>query len=126
MLVNCLAVGCGGFIGSILRYLITWVPIGKDWPLPVGTLVTNVVGSFAIGWVAATWARQASLSPELRLFLRVGLCGGFTTFSTFAFESQTLLAAGEWPWALCYIFGSVASCIVGALAGESLAGGMPA
>ena len=61
MLVNCLAVGCGGFIGSILRYLITWVPIGKDWPLPVGTLVTNVVGSFAIGWVAATWARQASL-----------------------------------------------------------------
>ena len=126
MLLNCLAVGCGGFVGSILRYLIAWVPIGKDWPLPGGTLATNVIGSFAIGWVSATWARHAGLSPELGLFLRVGLCGGFTTFSTFALESQTLLASGDWLWATCYVIGSVASCVVGVLAGEAVAGGMPA
>ena len=86
-------VGLGGFIGSILRYLVSgWVQGFADSPtFGYGTLSVNVLGCFAIGLLGG-WTDSAGLfSPSMRLFLFLGLLGGFTTFSTFGYETMALL-----------------------------------
>ena len=92
MLLNCLAVGCGGFIGSILRYLV-----GNAMPtssFPWATLAVNVVGSFALAAIAGLVLRGIVPDGGLSLMLRVGLCGGFTTMSTFSLEVVDLTSRG--------------------------------
>ena len=79
-MLNCLAVGAGGFLGAVLRYLCSLLPLGRDGGFPVGTLLVNVLGAFAIGLIAAAAARHAALSPRMILFLKTGICGGFTRF----------------------------------------------
>jgi CrcB protein len=86
-------VGLGGFVGSVLRYLVSgWVQKLSATPLfPYGTLGVNVIGCLAIGLLGG-WADNAELfSPSARLFLLLGLLGGFTTFSTFGYETMALL-----------------------------------
>lgn len=100
-------VGVGGFIGSIFRYLMSgWVQrLSGDAPFPYGTLSVNVLGCLAIGLLGG-WADNAELfSPSARLFLLVGLLGGFTTFSTFGYESMALLRDKEMLYALLYVGG---------------------
>ncbi len=81
-------IGTGGFIGSISRYLVQQLMQEKfDTSFPIGTMAVNILGSFIIGLVYALSERGDILSPEWRLFLAVGLCGGFTTFSSLAYES---------------------------------------
>ena len=106
-MLNCLAVGAGGFLGAVLRYLCSLLPLGRDGGFPVGTLLVNVLGAFAIGLIAAAAARHAALSPRMILFLKTGICGGFTTFSTFALETSGLLQAGRLPAAAAYVVLSV-------------------
>ena len=124
-MLNCLAVGAGGFLGAVLRYLCSLLlPLGRDGGFPVGTLLVNVLGAFAIGLFAAAAARHAALSPRMILFLKTGICGGFTTFSTFALETSGLLQAGRLPAAAAYVVLSVllsvgAVALVQALAGCS-------
>ncbi len=120
MLLNCLFVGLGGFAGSVLRYLVTLLPFGAG--LPIKTLVINVLGSFVLGLVCALAARHVNASPQLVLMLKVGLCGGFTTFSTFALETSDLLQSGAWPTALAYVAASVVLSVAAVFAAEALVG----
>lgn len=86
-MLNCLAVGAGGFVGAVLRYLVSMIPLDKTGAFPVNTLLINILGAFAIGAITALGAKTAGLDPRLTLLLKTGICGGFTTFSTFALET---------------------------------------
>lgn len=99
---------CGGGAGSIVRYAISLLLNGHGWPW--GTLAVNVIGSFLIGLVGS-FAGRGVISEEMRLFLAVGLCGGFTTFSTFSNECVAMLRNGDWIIAAVYIAVSVAAGI---------------
>lgn len=112
-MLDCLAVGLGGFAGSVLRYLAGKLPLQSPEGFPYVTLMINVLGSFAIGLIAAVAAKHADIDPRLVLFLRVGLCGGFTTFSTFSSETFSLLRAGSYGGAAAY---ALLSVLLGVLA----------
>ena len=117
-----LAVGLGGAIGSILRYAIAFWSVGRFGPgFPWHTLAVNVVGSFLIG-VFAVYARSSvAFSPYVSTFLIVGVLGGFTTFSTFSYDTLTLLSESAPQLALAYCGGSVAAGIAAAMAGMTVA-----
>lgn len=90
-------VGLGGFLGTVGRYLLNNL-IYKylSAPLfPYGTLTINILGCFVIGWVASLAESRIALTPETRLFVQIGILGGFTTFSTFGYETFTLIRDGE-------------------------------
>ena len=94
-MLNCIAVGLRGFLGSVCRYLAGQIPLGRDWGFPVRTLAINLIGSFLIGAVTALALKRAAPDPRLVLFLKAGVCGGFTTFSSFALETGDLLQSGR-------------------------------
>ncbi len=97
----------GGAIGAALRYgLGAWVQGWSGPGFPWSTFLINISGSFLIGLVLRL-SLEGALSPEWRLFLTVGLLGGYTTFSTFSFETLALVQQGEWFKALLYVVGSV-------------------
>lgn len=118
MLSNCLFVGCGGFIGSVLRYLLSYFRF-ESVPLPLVTLGINVLGSYAIMFFSGYFAASAGLDSRWVLFLRVGLCGGFTTFSTFSVEMLGLIEQGEIAMAVLYAALSCMLCVVAAFLGET-------
>lgn len=126
MFVNCLVVGAGGFVGSVARYLVGLLPAalgirGALGGFPIATFSINVVGAFFIGLVCAWATRSAQMSPELLLLLKVGFCGGFTTFSTFSLESMQLIELGAWGVAAAYMALSVVACLGAVFAGDALA-----
>lgn len=89
-------VGLGGFIGSVLRYLISgWAHTLLGERFPWGTLVVNIVGSFVLGALAPLAFEGHALGPNARLFLFLGVLGGFTTFSSFSYETLALVQAGR-------------------------------
>jgi CrcB protein len=103
-----LAIGTGSFLGGIVRYLLSrWVQGLFLTAFPVGTLSVNVVGSFLIGMFYGYFEQYPFLSHEIRMFLTVGFCGGFTTFSTFANENFMLLRQGNFYYLGLYIFFSL-------------------
>lgn len=114
-----LAVGAGGFLGALLRYLISRIPIPCNG-FPVLTLLINITGSFLIGITVGLALKQNVLSDNMLLFLKVGVCGGFTTFSSFALESGSLFSAGKPFIALSYIILSVVLCILSVYLGQML------
>lgn len=115
-MTSCIVVGLGGFVGSVLRYLIGLVPYEHSSGFPLKTFLINILGAFLIGAVAALAGRN-SLSPRVALFLKVGICGGFTTFSSFALESQQLVDKGAPVIAALYmglsLFLGILACIAG-------------
>ena len=115
-----LAVAAGGALGSLARFWIAAVMTMLTGPrFPWGTLLINVLGSFIIGLVAGLTAmpQRVGMHPDVRAFLMVGVCGGFTTFSAFSLQSLELLQAGEMVPALGYMLGSVVLCLIGVWAG---------
>lgn len=108
-LLDCLAVGAGGFVGAVLRYLIGLIPLEPEHGFPIKTFAINILGCFAIGIIAG-FAEKISLDPRLLLLLKVGVCGGFTTFSSFALEARGLLSQGS---TLVFILYAVLSVAVG-------------
>ena len=106
-MLNILAVGAGGFLGSAFRYLISLIPVSEATVFPIKTFFINIIGCVVIGALAVAAAKHASLSPQMMLFLKVGLCGGFTTFSTFALETSDLMKAGHTGAAFLYVLLSV-------------------
>jgi CrcB protein len=119
-LFDCLAVGLGGALGSILRYLLGLVPLKQSDGLPVTTLAINVVGAFCIGLIAAAAAKRSDFDPRLLLFLKVGICGGFTTFSTFSYETGRLLQQGKTGVGILYVVLSVGLGLAAVLAAQQL------
>ena len=96
MLKQLLLIGTGGFIGSVARYLVSRLNTRIDWlSIPIGTLTVNVVGSLLIGFLIGISEKSPILTVEWRMFLMVGLCGGFTTFSSFSGENLVLMKNGQ-------------------------------
>ncbi len=96
MIKNILLVGFGGFIGSVARYMVSKLNVSVDfYDIPIGTLTVNVLGSFIIGLLAGIATKSPILTADLRLLLMVGICGGFTTFSSFTNENLTLMHNGQ-------------------------------
>lgn len=119
-MAECLFVGIGGFIGSVCRYLIGLIPLSPSNGFPVKTLVINVAGAFAIGLIAAAAAKNADMSPRIVLLLKTGICGGFTTFSTFALEISDLVRGGSWAAAAAYMLLSLILGVAAVFAAETL------
>ena len=97
---NIIAVGAGSFIGGIARYLVSLAMKGISKGFPWATVLVNLIGCLIIGLLWGFLSRNASESTSWGLFLTVGLCGGFTTFSTFSKEALTMLQTGQiWGFA---------------------------
>ncbi len=107
---GCIAVGAGGFAGAILRYLISLAPVKETTVFPIKTFIINIAGCILIGCIAALVSKNVLLNQELILFLKTGLCGGFTTFSTFALETSDLIKNGNTGIAFLY---AVLSIVMG-------------
>lgn len=108
MLRNLLIVGTGGFIGSVMRYLVqVFVEKELTTTFPWGTFVANIAGSFIIGVVFAFAEKGNVLSAEWRMFLAVGICGGFTTFSSFAYNNLTMIKEHSFGQLLWNVGGSL-------------------
>jgi len=118
-MVKCLLVGVGGGIGAILRYLIGLIPVGAQNNFPIKTLLINVIGAFVIGLISVL-AEKYQVSPLLVLTLKTGVCGGFTTFSTFALETDQLIQSGNYGFTILYIGLSVILSVVAVFAAQIL------
>lgn len=118
MLKILITVFLGGGIGSVMRYGVQTAMHGHISPFlfPWATLSVNIIGSFLIGIFYALTTRF-NLSEETRLFLTTGLCGGFTTFSTFSHEGMTLIRQGNYITFLLYVIVSVILGVTAAFAG---------
>lgn len=101
---NCIAVGIGGFIGAIGRYLIGMIPVRESMLFPVKTFAINMIGCVLIALIAIL---LSGANEQAILLLKVGICGGFTTFSTFALESTDLIRNGHTGIAFAYMILSV-------------------
>ncbi|GHA12727.1 putative fluoride ion transporter CrcB [Devosia pacifica] len=124
---NFLLVGAGGAIGAIGRYGLS-VLFGRLLPtgFPAATLVANILGSIAMGLFIGWLARSTpSWQAELRLFVAIGLLGGFTTFSSFSLDTVALLERGAYGQALAYILASVVISVFGLFVGLSLIRSLP-
>jgi CrcB protein len=120
-----LYIAAGGAVGSVARYaLSTVIQQRAAGPFPLGTLVVNVTGSFLLGLLMRYGLATPAFSPEVRALLTVGFCGGYTTFSTFSYETARLMEGGDYRRALAYIAISVVVSIVGIFAGFETARGL--
>jgi CrcB protein len=120
-----MAVLIGGAIGSLIRLLVGAAiqqKVGLAFPL--GTLVINVTGSVLLGFIMRFVLDTTAVTPVMRAFLTTGLCGGYTTFSTFSFETVDLVRQGLYARAGAYVTSSVVLGLGGAFAGFALAHGL--
>ncbi len=114
-----LIVGAGGAVGAVLRYLLTMLPLRGAFP--AATWMTNILGALAIGFVVGLALGEISPGPGMVLFLKTGVCGGFTTFSTFSLETLELLEKGRLALGLGYAVSSLCLCVAGVWLGRWLA-----
>ncbi|MBP7950986.1 MAG: fluoride efflux transporter CrcB [Verrucomicrobiales bacterium] len=121
--MNMLLVFLGGGLGSVLRHGLSLVMAERmGAAFPWGTLAANVTGSFAIGLAAALtgpggrWPDAA----DARLFFMIGICGGYTTFSSFSLQTLAFLHSGQWGAALCNAGGSLLLCLLAVWLGHLL------
>ena len=125
LLIDCLAVGAGGFAGALCRFAVAAASLRLfGTRFPVGTLLINLSGSFVLGWFLARVGRGWEVSPSAHLAVTVGFLGAYTTFSTFMFESDSLIRTGASARAVAYLVGSLllglACARLGFLAGQRL------
>lgn len=115
---NIFFVAIGGMLGSVGRFLLVGL-IANSLPyvFPFGTFLVNILGCFVMGAAVGIAERYTGFSSEWRIFLTAGLCGGFTTFSAFAFENVQLLLDKNYGTFALYSFASFAVCVAAALAG---------
>lgn len=123
-----LLVGVGGAIGTMARFGFSSL-IGRLWPMgfPLATLLINITGSIAMGLFVGIMARLLPANQEeLRLFVAVGIFGGFTTFSSFSLDTIVLIERGELIQAIAYVALSVVVCLIGLYLGLLITRGGPA
>ena len=121
-MVNIFFIGIGGFLGAISRYGVAlW--IGQRWGrnFPLGTFLINISGSFLIGLLMSLFTERFMVNPQWRLFLVVGFLGAYTTFSTFEYETGTLVKDGEWLIAMLNVILSVSVGFIALKLGEVIA-----
>jgi fluoride exporter len=113
----------GSALGGLLRYAITRMTLTMSAEFPYGTIFINVVGSFVLGYFGTLTLQSGryAASDNLRLFVMVGLCGGFTTFSSFSLQTFDLLRSGAWIRALANVVLSVILCVAAVAVGHLLA-----
>ncbi|HEY5087216.1 MAG TPA: fluoride efflux transporter CrcB, partial [Gemmatimonadaceae bacterium] len=117
-----LYVAVGSAFGGVSRYVVG-AAIQQRFGLafPMGTLLINITGSFLIGFILRLALGGTQMSPETRIFLTTGFCGGFTTFSTFSYDTATLIEGGQYRRAGTYVVLSVVVSIIATFAGFALA-----
>src|SRR5277367_5226643 len=122
-LTTCLLVALGGAIGTLARYLISVAALPISRSLPWGTIGINILGSFIIGLFGTLTLAHGRfpVSENARLFVMVGLCGGFTTFSSFSLQTLDLMRNGAMGRAAINIVASVVLCVAAVAAGHLLA-----
>lgn len=114
-----LFVALGGAAGAAGRYAISLIPVKSSFPIL--TLITNIMGAVLIGFIVGAVGDKGSSSHNTVLFWKTGVCGGFTTFSTFSLEAFSLFEDRSCLLGSCYIILSVLGCIAGVLCGKKLA-----
>lgn len=115
-------VAVGSAIGGIARFLLgTFLQLRAGTGFPVGTLVVNLTGAFLLGFLLRYAISTPTISPEVRALLTTGFCGGYTTFSTFSYETVALLEDGDYRRAAVYVLASVVLALLGTFAGFDLA-----
>ena len=114
-------IGLGGGIGSVFRYLVQ-LGISKlvTITFPAGTLIVNITGCFVVGLLYGFVNKYAAITLEWRLFLITGLCGGYTTFSSFSYESISLFRQGIYTYFIFYVLLSVVFGLLATIAGTSI------
>lgn len=121
-----MVIGLGAVLGANLRFLVAnWAAgrLGTDWPY--GTFAINVSGAFVIGVFLALLTSRADVNPLWRLFFATGFLGGYTTFSSYAWEALLMAEDGAWPRAVAYVLGSNAVGLAGVWFGATLARLLP-
>ena len=121
MMQQCALVAAGGALGAVGRYLMGLAPFIPKTSFPAATLLVNLIGAVLIGAVAQAAAQKGLGNDAAVLFLKVGVCGGFTTFSSFSLEAVALFSGGKTALGAAYIALSVALCLLGVLLGQWLA-----
>jgi CrcB protein len=120
--VNFVVVSLGAIVGANARYIISRYMAKILGPaFPYGTLAINVVGSFIVGWFMIWTTERVLVDPRWRLLVVVGFCGGFTTFSSYAFESMAYFEQGQWVLMAANILTNNMLCLLAAVAGMALA-----
>ena len=118
-------IAIGSALGGVMRYLVGgFVQQRAGIAFPYGTLLVNITGSFLLGFLLRYALATPAISPEVRGLLTTGFCGGYTTFSTFTFETMTLIDDGELRRAAAYVLASVILSLVAVYAGIELARGL--
>ena len=123
-MLNYLIVIFGGALGTGARFWLSGVVAGRAGEFfPLGTLLVNVTGSFAIGIFAGISGAEGPflIGPHLRYFFMIGLCGGYTTFSSFSLQTLDLLHDGDWSKATLNVVLSVAGCLFAVWLGKTTA-----
>lgn len=113
-----LYVAFGGALGAVIRYAISLIPVKTEFPIL--TLITNIIGAILIGFIVGIVNDKNDVSPNIVLFWKTGVCGGFTTFSTFSLEALNLLDKKYYYWGSLYIGLSLSFCILGVILGKRL------
>ena len=119
--MNIFLIAIGGAIGSVARYLFSTAVLRATGSLfPVGTFAVNAAGCFVFGVIAGAAEHRVALAPEARAFVFIGILGGFTTFSSYAFESFALIRDGQFVWATINLVGQVLIGVAGLAAGVAM------
>jgi fluoride exporter len=120
--VNFVMVSLGAIAGANLRYILSRYAAKLLGPVfPYGTLIINLTGSFIVGWFMIWTTERVLVDPRWRLLVVVGFCGGFTTFSSYAFESMAYFEQGQWLLMTTNILANNLLCMAAAIAGMALA-----